>query len=238
MEATRLHAALADRQPRKAARLAMGVAMLRQQQGRIPEARAALSQAMEHAGRAGPGAEMLRCEALMVLGALDLSEQQYAQAEQHFRQLLELYQSRLGQNHPLTTDAMNNLGVALLRQGNVAAAEPFFDQVLAAQKANASGTTAQAITMNNLAVVYREQGRLDEAEAMQRRALQSQQDALGPHHPSIANTLKNLALVLERRGQPDAARDAAQRAHQLAKETLGHHHPQTKEIADILKSIG
>ena len=51
------------------------------------------------------------------------------------------------------------------------------------------------MTVQNLAGVYRDQGRYSEAEQLFRRALEGREEKLGPKHPDTLKTVDNLAGV-------------------------------------------
>ncbi len=63
-----------------------------------------------------------------------------------------------------------------------------------------------ATSLNNLAFMYREQGKYAEAEPLYQRALAIVEKALGPEHPTVATALENYAALLRETGHP---RDAA-----------------------------
>ena len=48
-------------------------------------------------------------------------------------------------------------------------------------------------SLNNLAVLYHDQGRYAEAEPLYKRSLAIEEKALGPDHPDVATSLNNLA---------------------------------------------
>ena len=50
-------------------------------------------------------------------------------------------------------------------------------------------------SFNNLALVYRAQGKYEEAEGLFKRALAIREKALGASHPDVGQTLSNLANV-------------------------------------------
>src|SRR5262249_35134999 len=50
-----------------------------------------------------------------------------------------------------------------------------------------------AISLNNMAILYRDQGRYDEAEALYKRSLAISEKALGPEHSEVGTVLDNLA---------------------------------------------
>ncbi len=58
-----------------------------------------------------------------------------------------------------------------------------------------------ANALNNLAVLYKNQGRYTEAEPLYKRALAIFEKALGPEHPSVATSLENYAVLLRETGR-------------------------------------
>ena len=60
-------------------------------------------------------------------------------------------------------------------------------------------------SIHNLGLLYSDQGRLPEAEAMYQRALQGKEKALGPGHTSTLGTVNNLGLLYKIQGRlPEA----------------------------------
>lgn len=53
-----------------------------------------------------------------------------------------------------------------------------------------------AMTLNNLAVVYKSQGKLGQAELLYQRALAIFEKVLEPHHPKIVTCRTNYASLL------------------------------------------
>jgi tetratricopeptide (TPR) repeat protein len=52
------------------------------------------------------------------------------------------------------------------------------------------------MNLNNLALIYYNQGKHAKAEPLYRRTLAILQKALGPEHPSVATVLENYAILL------------------------------------------
>jgi tRNA A-37 threonylcarbamoyl transferase component Bud32/tetratricopeptide (TPR) repeat protein len=80
--------------------------------------------------------------------------------------------------------------------------------------------------LSNRASVREQQGRLEEAIADARRAIEMKERALGPHSPDIALTLKNLASHLAFSGDFISALQAVDRAIAIYSETLSLEHPE------------
>ncbi len=55
-----------------------------------------------------------------------------------------------------------------------------------------------AISLNNLAELYRAQGNYAQAEPLYQRALAIREKALGPEHPHVAMVLENYAALLHK----------------------------------------
>jgi tetratricopeptide (TPR) repeat protein len=53
-----------------------------------------------------------------------------------------------------------------------------------------------ATCLNNLAELYKFQGKYTDAEPLYQQALQIMEKALGPEHPHLATCLENYALLL------------------------------------------
>ena len=64
------------------------------------------------------------------------------------------------------------------------------------EKQLSSGNYSVAKTLDHLVLVHRDQGRLDQAEAVGKRALDVREKALPNAHPDIALSLNTLAVLL------------------------------------------
>ncbi|KAF2678562.1 hypothetical protein K458DRAFT_258574, partial [Lentithecium fluviatile CBS 122367] len=54
---------------------------------------------------------------------------------------------------------------------------------------------------HNLGILYKDQDKLAEAEAMYSRALQGREEALGPKHTSTLDTVNNLGILYRDQGK-------------------------------------
>jgi tetratricopeptide (TPR) repeat protein len=61
--------------------------------------------------------------------------------------------------------------------------------------------TSTLSTVNNLGLLYANQGKLGEAEQMYERALRGYEEALGPTHTSTLNTVNNLGSLYRDQGK-------------------------------------
>jgi tetratricopeptide (TPR) repeat protein len=99
-----------------------------------------------------------------------------------------------------------------------------------------------AASLNNLAMLYSDQGAYARAEPLLRRALAIQEKGLGPAHPVTATGLNNLAVLLDNQGAADRAEPLHRRALAIREKALGPHHPDTagslNNLADLHRLQG
>jgi hypothetical protein len=67
-------------------------------------------------------------------------------------------------------------------------------------------------SVSNLAAVLRDQGRYEQAEEMNRRALAGREKVLGVDHPDTLTSVSNLALVLRDQGRYEQAEEMNRRS--------------------------
>jgi len=79
--------------------------------------------------------------------------------------------------------------------------------------------------MNNLALVYNNQGRYDEAEQLHIKTLEIRRRVLGEEHPETLTSMNNLALVYGRQGRCEEAEQLHIKTLELARHVLGEEHP-------------
>jgi tetratricopeptide (TPR) repeat protein len=76
-------------------------------------------------------------------------------------------------------------------------------------------------TVNNLGILYKNQGKLAEAEAIYIRALEGYEKALGPDHTSTLDTVNNLGTLYSDQGKLAEAEAMYIRALQGYEDALG-----------------
>ncbi len=93
------------------------------------------------------------------------------------------------------------------------AVEPLYLRALAIrEKALGPNHPNAAISLNNLAALYRARGEYAKAEPLYLRALEILEKALGPNHPNVATALENYALLLAATNRADEAAKLRTRA--------------------------
>ena len=91
--------------------------------------------------------------------------------------------------------------------------------------------------LNNLAIVYDEQGKYADAEGLYKRALAIYEKAHGADHPTVAQTLNNLANVYGEQGKYADAEGLYKRALAIREKTLGKDHPDVAETLNNLANV-
>ncbi|KAJ6198058.1 hypothetical protein J3E72DRAFT_384946 [Bipolaris maydis] len=82
-------------------------------------------------------------------------------------------------------------------------------------------------SLNNLAVVLKHQGKLEEAEEMHREALQGREKIFGREHLNTLDSFNNLAIVLECQGKLEEAEEMHREALQGYEKIFGREHLDT-----------
>ena len=82
-----------------------------------------------------------------------------------------------------------------------------------------------AFSLNQLATLYRSQGKYNEAEPLYLRSLSIYEKQLGENHPNIATSLNNLAGLYKNQGKYNEAEPLYLRSLSIREKQLGEDHP-------------
>ncbi|KAL1515349.1 hypothetical protein AB1Y20_001979 [Prymnesium parvum] len=91
--------------------------------------------------------------------------------------------------------------------------------------------------INNLGGLLQAQGRLDEAGALYREALEAKRETLGNCHLDTLMSINNLGMLLKAQGRLDEAGALYREALEARRKTLGNHHPDTLTSINNLGSL-
>ncbi|KAK0337817.1 hypothetical protein LTR94_002910 [Friedmanniomyces endolithicus] len=116
---------------------------------------------------------------------------------------------------------MNNLGAVLE----------------ADEKSLGSEHTDTITSMNNLADVLTRQGKLDEAEPMQRRVVALSKQVRGLEHPETLSAMGNLGDILLRQKKYEEAETVSREALDLRRKVLREGHPETASSLNNLAAV-
>jgi len=82
-----------------------------------------------------------------------------------------------------------------------------------------------ATSLNNLAFLYENQAKYDQAEPLCLRALEIREKLLGPEHPVVATSFNNLAALYDSQAKYDQAEPLYKRSLEISEKQLGPEHP-------------
>ena len=96
--------------------------------------------------------------------------------------------------------------------------------------------------MHNLAISYRQAGRLEEALGMGEEVLRLRREKLGADHPDTLDAMHNLANSYRRAGRLEGALGMSEEVLRLRRDKLGADHPDTlsamNNLAVTLNALG
>ena len=100
-------------------------------------------------------------------------------------------------------------------QARYAEAEELFFAALKEAESFGEKDTRLATTLNELALLFTDQGKYAEAEPFFQRSLAIREKALGPEHPDVATSLENYAFLLQEMDRNTEADELAERARAI-----------------------
>ena len=131
----------------------------------------------------------------------------------------------------------NDAGVEAYEQARYAEAEKHYLAALKEAETFGPEDPNVAQTLNNLAKLYRTQGKYTEAEPLYQRSLAIWEKALGPEHPNVATSLNNLALLYGTQGKYAEAEPLYQRSLAIVEKVLGPEHPNVAQSLNNLAEL-
>jgi tetratricopeptide (TPR) repeat protein len=119
----------------------------------------------------------------------------------------------------------------------IEAEEMYGRALVGSEKALGPEHTSTLMTVNNLGILYSDQGKLAEAEQMYGRALAGYEKALGPEHTSTLVTVNNLGALYGDQGRLAEAEAMHGRALAGKEKALGPEHTSTLMTVNNLGSL-
>lgn len=170
--------------------------------GDYVEAESLLAEALEIARRAesdGQKGKWDKAKVFLInnLAGLRAYLGRHEESEALSRELLEMTRERYGDEHPRTIDAVQNLGIELLRQKKISEAEPLLQKSLTMRR-KLFGPKAAVVgkSLHLLALLERRRGDYNAAETYCRQALAIRRAELSEGSPRIAEAETLLAACL------------------------------------------
>ena len=184
-------------------------------------------------------APLQRARLLHTLADVQLRLGDYQSGRALAERALDLRRDELGPEHPDRLATLELLSTFERRVGDLDAAEPRVEHLLAV--AERHGEPAEiADALNSLANLRWRQERLEEAEALHRRALDlrreiQRQDPTSDHAIDVGGSLNNLGVLLWGQKRPEEAEPYLREAAELFENELGADHPR---VSAALGNIG
>lgn len=145
-----------------------------------------------------------------------------------YRLAISSLEGSLGQAHPSTIQAQNNLAVLLEECQQYDEAEQLHQNVL--QKCEKTLGTDHQDTLSsrfNLAVLRAKQGKLEEAESLYRQVAERREKTLGPQDTNTLRAKSNYAYHLQKLGKVKEAEALFKAVVDQRHVALGRAHPET-----------
>ena len=180
-------------------------------------------------------------EVLLSLGQARAAQFEWAQAERHLRQSLDIRTAELGETAPGTIESRRALARVLGGVGQERQAEPLLRQSLAALKVQGNDIDLAGVQAE-LAELLASRGVLSEAEDLARQSLALRTKVYGEEHASVAASLDVLGRVLLLADRGFMAEPHLRHALALRRRLLGTDHELTvrsmERLATAVEATG
>jgi tetratricopeptide (TPR) repeat protein len=204
-------------------------------EGRYADAEGEYRTALAEARQAGKK-DLRLSEALNDLGEACRVRGKLDEAEQLFREALEIREAELGSDDLSVAQTLNNLAAVYSAKGEFEPAASLYRQAIDVEEYSLGREhPVVATSLNNLALVYRMQGEHAQALPLLIRALRIGINATGPEHPNVGTCFNNIASVCFAAALVPASEAFFKQALAIKQKTLGPLHP---EVAVILENLG
>lgn len=162
--------------------------------------------------------------ALIKLGTAKTEMGHHAEAEELFRQALDIGERSLGPEHPGLVPALTSLGSVRILRGTPEAAEPLFTRAVAISESQLGPDHPDlAILLNDLTRLYLKMAAYACAEPFLQQLLTIKLSK-GEDHPEVATVLASLAAVRQRLGHHESAEQLWRRVLEIRERTLAPNH--------------
>ncbi len=185
------------------------------QVGRYDEVEKVITESLRQLERSSDADPMAVARESLLVGFAYENQSKLEDAETAFRRASASFEVALGENHPNTAQAINNLARALIAQGKHEEAEPLFRRALRDFETAVESGTNTGIALNGLGLVYNARELYAEAIPCFERALEIFERVHGPTFPDVATVLRNMAFSWKRLGNMERMAEAWERAERV-----------------------
>lgn len=169
------------------------------------------------------------------LAVLHVIKGEPQKAEPLHRRAIEIFEARLGPDHPTTGVGVGNLAELYRQLGRYDEALPLYQRAHGILlKAGVRNDQRLATISDNMAGIFRERREYELALRFYRQALTIFEAVYPKDHPTVGVSINNIGLTLLDQGRLDDADGYLQRAHAIAENAYD---PTNREIATSLTNI-
>ena len=156
------------------------------------------------------------------------TEGDYIKAKNAFQELYDLFKCELGEKHPTTLKALNDLAIFYSYFGDYNKALEMNNAVYKARKEILGENHPDTLSaLDNIASSYSDLGDYSKACELQSIVYNSRKEILGENHPDTLSALHNLANSYSDLGYHSKACELQNVVYNARKEILGENHPDT-----------
>jgi tetratricopeptide (TPR) repeat protein len=175
--------------------------------------------------------------ALLRFANLEYRLGNYESAADASRESLDLSISLYGNDHPETASVMNTLAMSLEEVGEKEAAYDLYYRIIDIRRDLPDQGSNLSVNLNNLAILLQEDGKLEEADALFREAVELVDEIYGFEHPFMAYTLNGYSGVHQDRGDFESAEEDLQNALKIGRAVFPENHPFNAVVLHNLGSL-
>ncbi|GCE22220.1 FxSxx-COOH system tetratricopeptide repeat protein [Dictyobacter kobayashii] len=158
----------------------------------------------------------------------------YLEQVQACDQLIQKYNL----SFPEAADLLDRAGTFLRDHASYILAETLYQRALAIREQQFEPHYSDIVSnLNNLAVLYTQQGKYERAEPLYKQAISICERYLGINHADAARSLNNLAILYWNQGKYGLAEPLYQRALTIREQLLGANHPHTAKLLNNLANL-
>lgn len=203
--------------------------------GRVEEAEAPIRESIA-VRKAASSPDTALAGSYSTLGVLLSTVSRYDEAREVHQAALELRRHVLGERHPATVAAMNNLATVRFRRGDYAWAADVQEQVVDAWRAGLGLSDDRTLAaIHNLGVMRLRAGDLAGAERYIAEALDARRRVLADRHPTVGQSLRWLSELRRVQGRFGEAESVGRNALAILEEAYPPRHPR---IAEAVLCVG
>ena len=153
-------------------------------------------------------------------------------------QAIKVCKKRLGKYSPISSSALNNVGIVYQLKGDFENALKYYKKGLKVKlKVFGKSHPKTSNSYNNLGLLYWETGDYEKALKNYRKCLKIKSATLGADHLKTADTYNNIGSLYHYKGEYENALKFTNKALQIRLKQLGELHPKTASCYNNLGSV-